>query len=134
MRDPNDSRDIIPRIGSPLWIYITAVTTAGAVVLGVAGAALPGSGVASLLRQPLLWVIVVLTLVGELRPIVTPGKSGTDSGDASLTFCFAALLYWGFPVAAIVRVVISLAAAVVGRGSLFRSAFNAAGAEPSAAA
>jgi diguanylate cyclase (GGDEF)-like protein len=126
MRDPNDARDIIPRIGSPLWTYITAVTAAGVVTLGVAAAALPGSGVGSLLRQPLLWVIVVLALVGELRPIITPGKSGTDSGDASLTFCFAALLYWGFPVAAIVRVVISLAGAVIGRTALFRSAFNAA--------
>jgi diguanylate cyclase (GGDEF)-like protein len=126
MKDPNDPRDIIPRIGSPLWIYITAVIAAGAVVLGVAAAALPGSGVESLLRQPLLWVIVVLALVGELRPIITPGKSGTDSGDASLTFCFAALLYWGFPVASIVRVVISLAGAVIGRTAVFRSAFNAA--------
>ena len=29
MRDPNDTRDIGPRIGSPLWIYLTAVTVAG---------------------------------------------------------------------------------------------------------
>ena len=31
MRDPNDPRDTGPRIGSPLWVYLTAVTAAGAV-------------------------------------------------------------------------------------------------------
>ena len=36
MKDPTDTRDIGPRIGSPLWIYFTAVTAAGAVVFGLA--------------------------------------------------------------------------------------------------
>jgi diguanylate cyclase (GGDEF)-like protein len=36
MRDPDDPRDKGPRIGSPLWIYLTAVTGAGGVVLAVA--------------------------------------------------------------------------------------------------
>ena len=29
MKDPSDTRDIGPRIGSPLWIYLTVVTVAG---------------------------------------------------------------------------------------------------------
>ena len=44
MRDPNDTRDIGPRIGSPLWNYITAVTVAGLAALLVAVRGLPGSG------------------------------------------------------------------------------------------
>jgi diguanylate cyclase (GGDEF)-like protein len=126
MKDRNDSRDISPRIGSPLWIYLTVVTAAGAAVLGAALWLLTVPGLAALLRQPLLWVVAVLALVGQLRPIVTPGKSDPESGDASLTFCFAALLYWGFPVAVIIRAVISLVSAVVDRGAPFRAAFNVA--------
>jgi diguanylate cyclase (GGDEF)-like protein len=126
MRDRNDSREVSPRIGSPLWIYLTLVTAAGVAVLGVAVWLLTAPGLVPLLRQPLLWIVAVLALVGELRPIVTPGKSDPDSGDASLTFCFAALLYWGFPVAAAMRCVISIASALAGRGAPFRAAFNVA--------
>src|ERR1051326_5341714 len=126
MKDRNDSREVSPRIGSPLWIYLTLVTAAGAAVLGVAAWLLTIPGLVTLLRQPLLWVVAVLALVGELRPIVTPGKSDPESGDASLTFCFAALLYWGFPVAAVMRCVISVASALIGRTAPFRAAFNVA--------
>jgi diguanylate cyclase (GGDEF)-like protein len=126
MKDRNDSREVGPRIGSPLWIYLTLVTAAGAAVLGVAAWLLTVPGLVTLLRQPLLWVVAVLALVGELRPIVTPGKSDPESGDASLTFCFAALLYWGFPVAAVMRCVISVASALAGRTAPFRVAFNVA--------
>jgi diguanylate cyclase (GGDEF)-like protein len=126
MRDLNDSRDISPRIGSPLWTYLTAVTAVGAVVLGLGLRHLTTMGLPEALRQPLPWVIAALALIGELRPIITPGKTGSDSGDASLTFCFAALLYWGFPLAVLMRSVISVTSGIVSRGAFFRSAFNAA--------
>ena len=126
MRDPNDPRDTGPRIGSPLWLYLTAVTVAGAAALALAAVSLADAGLTTLLRQPLLPAIAALAVVGELRPIVTPGKSRPDSADASLMFCFAALLYWGFPVAALVRLVTSVVTAAVGRGPVFRTAFNAA--------
>ena len=29
MKDPNDTRDIGPRVGSPLWIHMTSVTVVG---------------------------------------------------------------------------------------------------------
>jgi diguanylate cyclase (GGDEF)-like protein len=126
MRDPNDPRDTSPRIGSPLWIYLTAVTGAGCAALALAIVSLTAAGLPTLLSQPLLPAIAALSVIGELRPIVTPGKSRPDSGDASLTFCFAALLYWGFPVAALVRLVTSVIAGVIGRGATFRIAFNTA--------
>jgi diguanylate cyclase (GGDEF)-like protein len=126
MRDRNDPRDNGPRIGSPLWIYLTAVTVAGGAVLAAAMAGLPAAGLPVLIRQPLLPAIAALCVIGALRPIVTPGKTRQVSGDASLTFSFAALLYWGFPVAALVRLAASLLSAAIGRRAPLRSAFNAA--------
>jgi diguanylate cyclase (GGDEF)-like protein len=126
MKDRNDSRDVSPRIGSPLWIYVVAVIAAGAAAAGVAGWLLTVSPPWALLGQPLLWVIGVLAMIGDLRPIVTPGKTDADSGDASITFCFAALLYWGFPVAAAIRLAVCAGGAAAGRGSALRAAFNAA--------
>ena len=126
MRDPNDTRDIGPRIGSPLWNYITAVTVAGLGAFLVAVHGLPGSGISGLLEQPLLWVIAALALLGELKRIVTPGKSGPDAGAVSVTFCFAALLYWGFPVAAVLRAITTLVVALSARRAPFRAFFNVA--------
>jgi diguanylate cyclase (GGDEF)-like protein len=126
MRDPSDTRDIGPRIGSPLWNYITAVTVAGLGGILVAVRGLPGSGASGLLGGPLIWVIAALALLGELKRIVTPGKSGPDAGAVSVTFCFAALLYWGFPVAALLRAVTTLVVALCARRAVFRAFFNAA--------
>jgi diguanylate cyclase (GGDEF)-like protein len=126
MSDPNDPRDNGPRIGSPLWIYLTVVTGAGGALLAVAMMALRTAALPVLVREPLLPAIAALCVIGELRPIVTPGKSRPDSADASLTFTFAALLYWGFPVAALVRLIASLLSALIGRQALFRAAFNTA--------
>src|ERR1022692_485918 len=126
MKDPNDTRDIGPRIGSPLWIYMTAVTVTGLAVLVTVAPALTIPGLRALGGHPLFWVIAALALVGELRPIVTPGKSAPDAGATSLTFCFAALLYWGLPTAALLRCVTTLVAALTGRQAPVRAAFNAA--------
>jgi diguanylate cyclase (GGDEF)-like protein len=126
MRDPNDAPDISPRIGSPLWAYLTAVTAVAAVAFGFGLGLAATTGLPRALSGPLPWVIVALALIGELRPIVTPGKTRADSADASLTFCFAALLYWGFPLAALMRLIISVASGVLVRRARFRSLFNAA--------
>ncbi|MDX6336386.1 MAG: hypothetical protein QOG05_3726 [Streptosporangiaceae bacterium] len=126
MRDPNDTRDIGPRIGSPLWYYITAVTVAGLAALLAAARGLPGSGITGLLDRPLLWVLAALAFLGELKRIVTPGKSGPDAGAVSVTFCFAALLYWGFPVAVLLRAVTTLVVALAARRAVFRAVFNVA--------
>ena len=44
MKDPSDTRDIGPRIGSPLWIYLTVVTAAGLVPCSAAARPAPASG------------------------------------------------------------------------------------------
>ena len=56
MKDPTDTRDIGPRVGSPLWMYIMSVTVAGAVVFGLRDRACC-TGVAGLIRHPLFWVL-----------------------------------------------------------------------------
>jgi diguanylate cyclase (GGDEF)-like protein len=124
MRDPNDTRDIGPRVGSPLWIHMTSVTVAGFGVFAWAMTHL--SGLPQLVRHPLFWVIAALIVVGELRPIVSPGATGAESPVASLTFSFAALLYWGFPVAVLLRVTSCVAVGLAQRRAVHRCAFNGA--------
>ena len=126
MKDPNDTRDIGPRIGSPLWTYLAVVTAAGLAALAAAMRGLSGPGLVGLAGHPLFWVIAALTLVGELRPIVTPGQAASDAGNAALTFCFAALLFWGLPVAVLLRAITTIIVALSGRQALFRAAFNVA--------
>jgi diguanylate cyclase (GGDEF)-like protein len=126
MKDPNDTRDVTPRAGSPLWIHLTVVSVAGFAVLCVAAASVRPADLHLLARSPLLWTIAIMIMIAELRPIITPGKSGSDSGVASVTFSFAALLYWGLPVAAVLKVTSTLIAGIVNRKAPFRTVFNAA--------
>ena len=116
MKDPNDTRDIGPRVGSPLWIHLVTVTAAGAVALalallglhGLAGHSAPGHP-GPLIARPMFWLLVTLILVGEIWPIITPGRSGQESPIASVTFSFAALLFWGLPIAVLLRATSTLA-------------------------
>jgi diguanylate cyclase (GGDEF)-like protein len=124
MKDPNDTRNIGPRIGSPLWIWLSGVTTVGLLVLLVA--LLNLDGLPELVRHPLFWLVAALIVIGEMRPIVTPGRPATDAPVASLTFSFAALLCWGFPVAVLLRAVTTLGVGLAQRKAVHRPAFNAA--------
>jgi diguanylate cyclase (GGDEF)-like protein len=131
MKEPNERREIGPRIGSPPWIYSAVVTLAGLSVLAAAGRTLSGPelsgpGLPGLASQPLLWVIAAVSLASGVKPLATPGKSLPDAGTASATFCFAALLYWGFPVAAVLWAGTTLLAAIAGRKLLHRAAFSIA--------
>ena len=126
MKDRNDSRDVRPRFGSPLWVYLASVTAAGLAALVAAAASAPAGGLLHLLAEPLFWAVAGLALLAEIRPIVAPGKSHPDYGTAALTFCFAAFLYWGFPAAALLRAATIGVAALVARRAVFRAIFNVA--------
>jgi diguanylate cyclase (GGDEF)-like protein len=129
MKDRNDSRDVRPRIGSPLWVYLASVTVAGLAALAAlaaAAASVPAGGLLRLLAEPLFWAVAGLALLAEIRPIVAPGKSHPDYGTAALTFCFAAFLYWGFPAGALLRAAAIVVAALVARRPAFRAVFNVA--------
>jgi diguanylate cyclase (GGDEF)-like protein len=132
MKDPSDTRDIGPRVGSPLWIHITICTAAGMAVFGLAMSRL--SGLRLLIPHPLFWVLAVMVVLGEVWPIVTPGRSSVEAPIASVTFAFAALISWGLPIALLLRVTASMGVSLAERKSLHRSAFNAASAALSLAA
>jgi len=126
MKDPTDTRDIGPRVGSPLWIHLTLVTLAGAVVFGLAMAVLAHQDVTTITGEPLFWVLAAMVILGDLWPIVTPGKSSTEAPRASVTFCFAALIAWGLPVAVLLRVASTMLTSLGKRKAPHRAAFNAA--------
>jgi diguanylate cyclase (GGDEF)-like protein len=126
MREPTDNRDIGPRVGSPLWIYVVSV-----IVLGLAAVVSAESHLMfrrQLFGEPLFWVLAAMVLLGEVWPIVTPGKSDLRAPTAAVTFSFAALLAWGLPVAVLLRASSTLLAHL-GRGrTLYRGGFQAAAA------
>ncbi len=126
MKDLTDTRDIGPRVGSPLWNHLTGVIIAGAVVFGVAVWHL--SGLTALTRHPLFWVLAAMVLLGDLWPIVTPGRSNMEAPLASVTFCFGALIAWGLPVAVLLRGTSALVTLLARRKAPHRAAFNAAAA------
>jgi len=127
MKNPEDSRDVVPRFGSPPWIYITIVSFAGAAVLGGSVILLPKVDHLQKLAQhnPMFWVVAAMVLVAEIWPLATPGRTGSDSPAISRTITLAVLLYWGFAIAVLLR-----AAAIVlvglAKHSPHRVAFNAA--------
>ncbi|MBW8484492.1 bifunctional diguanylate cyclase/phosphodiesterase [Actinomadura sp. PM05-2] len=126
MKDPNNTRNTLPRRGSPLWIYLTVVTLAGLAVGAGALASLTIEQTHALLRGPVFWILAVLVVFGELRPIVTPGSTETSGATTSTTFSFAALLYAGLPIAALLRAAAALACGLLMGRSPHRIVFNVA--------
>jgi diguanylate cyclase (GGDEF)-like protein len=126
MKDPNNTRDTVPRRGSPLWIYLLCVTVVGAVVIVTTIAGLDVNDVQTIARSPVFWLLGCLIVVGELRPIITPGLNENNGATASTMFSFAALLYGGLPVAAALQTMAVLVCGVLRRRALHRNVFNAA--------
>src|SRR5215471_19341487 len=124
MKDPNGTRDNSPRPGSPPWIYMTVLIVAGLAIFAWAMTRLSGLG--SLTPHALFWILAALMVVGRIRPIVTSDRFGLKPPVASVAFGFAALLYWGFPVAVLLRVTCSVAVAAAQRKAPHRCAFHAA--------
>ncbi len=124
MKDPTDTRDIGPRVGSPLWIYFTSVIVAGAVIFGLAMSRL--AGISDCVRHPLFWVVAAMVVLGDIWPIVTPGKSSSEAPRASVTFVFAVLIVWGLPVALLLQVSSTMLTFLGKRKAPHRGAFNAA--------
>jgi diguanylate cyclase (GGDEF)-like protein len=124
MKDPTDTRNIGPRVGSPLWIHMTAVTIVGTGVFAFAVTQLMGMSV--LARHLLFWVLVAMVVLGDVWPIATPGRSSAEAPLASVTFSFAMLIVWGLPVAVLVRAISTMVTFLAKRKAPHRAAFNAA--------
>ncbi|HXZ63810.1 MAG TPA: bifunctional diguanylate cyclase/phosphodiesterase [Streptosporangiaceae bacterium] len=124
MADPTDTRDIGPRVGSPLWVYMTLVTVAGAAAFVLAATRL--MNLHPLAEHPLPWVLVALVFFGDMWPIVTPGRPSSESPRASIVFSYAALIAWGMPVGVVLATTSATVVLLGKRRSPHRVAFNAA--------
>src|SRR5919109_1273735 len=105
MKDPNNTRNTVPRRGSPLWIYFVVVILLGVAAFAGALAGMPGEEVDALAGDPVFWILAGFIVFGELRPIITPGSTENNGATTSTTFSFAALLYAGLPIAAVLQAV-----------------------------
>ncbi|GAB2834262.1 cyclic Di-GMP phosphodiesterase RmdB [Actinoallomurus bryophytorum] len=124
MKDPNNTRDTVPRRGSPLWVYIACVTLVGVAALATSVAFLHRDDLRELVRNPLFWILAALILLGELKPIVTPGSTETTGATISTTFTFATMLYAGLPTALLLQAIATVASGALRRRAVHRNAFN----------
>ena len=125
MRDSDSTRDIGPRAGTPLWLYMAGITVSGALLLT---AALLWAGPA-LLRyavDPLTWILLALVVLGELRPIAVPGRELGDGAPTSLPFSLAVVILHGLPLAGPVQAAATLVAGFARGHAVHRTVFNAA--------
>src|SRR5579875_296295 len=124
MKDRNDTRYAGPRVGSPPWLHLAVVTSAGTGAILVAAVRLRGAGV--LVRHPVFWVVAMMIVAGEIWPVVMPGRSRIEAPALSVTTGFAALLYWGWPVAVLLRAAVTLAVQPAQKAPPHRVALSAA--------
>jgi diguanylate cyclase (GGDEF)-like protein len=126
MKDPNNTRDTVPRRGSPLWIYLVSVIGVGVLAFALALNRLDGKDVHIVFKNPVFWILTAFVVLGELRPIITPGSNETNAASVSTLFTFAALLYAGLPLAAILQAIAAVACGILHRRAAHRTAFNVA--------
>ncbi|WP_052809402.1 putative bifunctional diguanylate cyclase/phosphodiesterase [Streptomonospora alba] len=126
MLDPNSTRDVGPRTGTPLWLYLAVITTAGGGVLGAALYLYGLDRLQQLSAMPLVWLMLCMVVIGELRPIASPRGTPDQGAPTSLPFSFALLVSFGLPVAALVQAVASVIAGVARGQAPHRVAFNIA--------
>ncbi|WP_214323402.1 putative bifunctional diguanylate cyclase/phosphodiesterase [Nonomuraea sediminis] len=126
MTDPTDTRDTGPRVGTPLWAFLAGSTVIGFTALVVAMLRLHLGDVVDLARTPLFWVLAVLVILGELRPVMVSSATAVGGTYPSTMFTFAVLLHIGLPVAVLMQVVAVAINGVVTRKAWFRVMFNVA--------
>ncbi|GAA3425135.1 putative bifunctional diguanylate cyclase/phosphodiesterase [Streptosporangium sandarakinum] len=126
MADPNDTRDTGPRVGSPLWTYLTAVITVGFAILAGAQWWLGPAEMLVLARSPMFWMLTVLVVLGELRPVLLSSSTSVGGTYPSTMFIFAALLHYGMPVAVLIQAIGIVVNAAVTRRAWHRVMFNIA--------
>ncbi|MBB4933645.1 diguanylate cyclase (GGDEF)-like protein [Lipingzhangella halophila] len=126
MFDPNDTRDVGPRVGTPLWLYLVSTTVAGGVLLGVSLFWFGPEQLRALGAQPLIWVMLCMVIIGELRPIATPSAPTENGAPTSLPFAFALIIFYGLPVAGLIQAVATVIAGIARGHAVHRTAFNGA--------
>lgn len=104
--------------------YVTAITVPGLTLVAVQTARHVGR---SRPREvPLLVLLGALVLLGELRPIRIPRGDEQEEILTSTTWTFAILLSAGLGAATVVRALVSIIPALLGRKAWWKAGFNAA--------
>jgi diguanylate cyclase (GGDEF)-like protein len=118
-----DAREHVPAaVARRFWWYVACVTATGG---GLFVALLCGLGRGSLASLGASGALVAgLLVVGELRPLVTAGRTDVTGVQISLAFAFALLLRWGLATAALALAAGTLISDLVRRRAAWRSAFN----------
>ncbi|MET8005051.1 putative bifunctional diguanylate cyclase/phosphodiesterase [Nonomuraea glycinis] len=124
MTDPTDTRDTGPRAGTPLWAFLAGATVIGCTALVVALLRLDTTGLVELGRTALFWVVTVLVVLGELRPVMVSSAAAVGGTYPSAMFTFAVLLHYGLPVAVLLQAVAIAVNGVVTRKAWHRVMFN----------
>ncbi|MFC0550100.1 putative bifunctional diguanylate cyclase/phosphodiesterase [Planotetraspora thailandica] len=115
----SDARDMGPRPGSPLWTYLTAVIVVGFAALLIGEVRLGLGELAQAGRTPLFWMLAVLVVLGELRPVMVSSSTSVGGTPTSTMFTFAVLMHYGLPTAVLMQAV-----AVIVNGCLHRRAWH----------
>ena len=89
----DDSHPPIAVRGFAAWAYLVGVGLLGISILALVFAGTPRVDLDALADRPAFWSILALVLVGELRPIFTPGRPDPTGITISTMFSFAALLF-----------------------------------------
>ncbi|WP_113699770.1 putative bifunctional diguanylate cyclase/phosphodiesterase [Nonomuraea lactucae] len=126
MTDPTDTRDTGPRVGTPLWAYLAGSSVIGFTAVVVAILVLDPAVLVELARTPLFWVLAVLVILGELRPVMVSSATVVGGTYPSTMFTFAVLLHLGLPVAVLMQAVAVVINGVVTRKAWHRVMFNTA--------
>ncbi|WP_336205964.1 putative bifunctional diguanylate cyclase/phosphodiesterase [Nonomuraea sp. LPB2021202275-12-8] len=126
MTDPTDTRDTGPRVGTPLWAFLAGVTVIGFTALVVAMLRLDTTQLPELALTPLFWVLTVLVILGELRPVMVSSATAVGGTYPSAMFTFAVLLHYGLPVAVLMQAVAVAVNGVATRKAWHRVMFNVA--------
>ncbi|MBP2703330.1 EAL domain-containing protein [Microbispora sp. RL4-1S] len=126
MAVPIDTRDTGPRPGTPLWAYLTAVIAAGGTALAVALVRFGDGELALVVRAPLFWMLAVLVVLGELRPVMVSSSTLVGGTPASTMFTFAVLMHHGLPEAALLQAAAVVVSGLLNRRAWHRVAFNLA--------
>jgi diguanylate cyclase (GGDEF)-like protein len=121
---PGSDEDVRNRLSARTQFraYVSVVAALGLSVLALQVRGLDPLAVASLGWA--FWLVCALLLVGELRPLFTAGTKDVNGIALSVTFLFALLLGFGLVVTVVAQAVAVIAADVVKRRAVWRTAFN----------
>jgi diguanylate cyclase (GGDEF)-like protein len=123
MTSQDEARNVAPPAGDhAFWAYLSAVTVAGFALLAWQLTLIHSNDIR--MMGSAFVVIAIMVIVGEVRPLVIAGAADVTGVTPSTAFTFALLLHAGLPIALVLQAAATVAAALVPRRAIWRTAFN----------